>query len=339
MRVIFGFAAAAFLLMVACGEPLDIEPLLWRCAAEIPTQYGPGLKLHGIGPKGLYASAYIGERMGRLLVYDSGEFHQDYELTGKDEDIDSVAFYGNRGWLAGSKNHHAFLVSYKNGAWSEYREYLPGISHIDDLTPAGPGRFFCLATLPGYPQKRYLSEYANGSVRVFYAPGIQQHFAYARDARMIFALTYGKESPQVVVSGDEGTSWEWEDVTVPAGYEIENISDFTASPDALYITARLEASGKKWYAIIKRTGPPGEGSYEFSYLGYTGPGRGVIDKCVFRNNRDGVATGLGGTLHLDYSGWTAELCDPSDDFQELIPDFRGGFWALDAGGDLLYWHP
>ena len=330
--LLFTFAT---LQILSCGEPLGPAPFGWEKKADIPPTYFD-LSLYAVGPRGVYGVAWPYEGSQQLVVFDGSEFLVDYEVPSEEDYISGVAFIGGSGFMGVMlrtypKGARATLMQLRNGVWEEVLR-APEYQGFSDIQPIDKNTCWLSGKRPAAPYA--ILKYENGALQTFGATD-SALTAYSSQTTTYYVLK--PEKGVLLITSDGGATWHEEVVEVPAHYELKRILHIAASPDALYLTTRVVAAGLEYYAIVKRTGLSGDGVYEFSYIGWSGPGVGQIDWCAFRDVDHGMAVGLGTSMYYDAPNWFREPADPFDNFFTLVPDPRGGYWAIN-GSDLV-WHP
>jgi hypothetical protein len=341
IRALAVAAALAALVVLSCGEPLGATGFAWVKKADAPFAW----YLHAVGPKGVYGIYNDdNENVGRLFVFNGSQFLVDYEVAGEMRD---VGFAGDAGFLSYTLNPHteqeeAVLTQLKGGTWTEVLR-APAYEAFWTVSPINANACWLAGTKQNGAS--HLLRYEGGHL-VDYGDGMSpdpELVAYSPGNNTFYAITPINESTAEVVvwaTSDDGSSWRRETWTVPGGYEINNITDVTTSPEALYITCRLTAGDWEYYAVVKRSGPAGDGEYEFVFITWTSPETFALDEAAFRDDGHGVAVGLGGSVYYDAPEWRREATIPYLHLYHPVADPGGGFWCTSSiyGGSLL-WHP
>jgi hypothetical protein len=331
---------AVFCIIIACGEPLESVPPAWEAQARVPAEY-TAFRPVAVGPKGLYVVAVTRAGNKRLVVFDGEDFAVDYEAPSPDDFIASVSFRGDVGFMSVSRRTYpegsdASLFFFTEGRW---REVLVAPEYADfSVLGLLDGSSCLLRCRREGTDVLEIAKYSNGNLAK--TGSFECDFAgYSGESRIIYGYRrFNSEGREIFVSADDGATWHREVYELPPHYELERIVSTATSPDALYLIARVVAADLEYYAIIRRTGAPGEGVYDLSYLAWVGPGVGQIDFCAFRDDDDGIAVGLGTTMRYYAPDWVRETVGPLQRFDYLVADPRGGYWAVRGRGSLE-WHP
>jgi hypothetical protein len=338
---------SAALLTLSCGEAQGPVPFRWYEEATLPPGYS-GLSLYDTGPGGLYCRANAPDDRNVVLIYEGSAFKEDFSISSREGILGDVAFSGDAGFLTIAKHEggqgYACLMRREETGWLEVLES----SEYNDFSYPTPVAANCcwLVATPPLGDSRIV-KYENGALTVYGETHGDEDLAYSPRVGLLYNVnTYdGEKKPRavIVVTGDGGASWAEESITVPAPYKLDRFNDMAATADALYLVAELNLAGLEtpYRAIIKRTGPPGQGVYELSYLSWVGPGTQDIDWIAFRDTDHGVATGLGGSIYYDAPSWTRETTDPLFSFQPESPvaDPASGYWAAALDEKTLLRHP
>jgi hypothetical protein len=336
-RALTWAGGVAFLFCaLRCGEPLGPAPFGWENKATIPGDYSAFYPT-ALGPKGLYGIGVTQAGYRRLVTFDGSSFDVDYQTPTRDDFITGVSFVAGTGFMGVAlrnypEGHRATLLQVRDGEWAEILE-IPEFEEFCILSAIDAKSCWLLSRRPN---GRYeIAKYEDGRLNII-RPMVGHYFAgYSAKTNTFYAFT--SEAGDMMISGDGGDSWCNEKMAVPPGYKLAEITYVSASPEGLYITANVIAADLKYGAIIKRTGPAGEGVYELSYLGWVGPGVMRIDECAFRDADHGMAVGLGASLYYDAPDWVREPVDPLSQIRDLTPDPLGGYWAIYEGA--IVWHP
>jgi hypothetical protein len=345
-RALLRAGGVALLFSLSCGEPLSSVPFGWELKAHVPDEYLQFWPI-AVGPNGLYAIVSTEAGYPQLVAFDGSRFTPDYQTPSPEDFITNCAFFGDTGFMGVARRVYpegsdATLLQYKNGHWEEV---LSSEEYFDFSVQTVGGDDSCLLLCRRKDNDVFdIARYANGRLEVkgridgdsggdfaAYSAGTRTMYAYKRGA-----MEAGK-TWNVFVSDDLGATWHHEAVEIPPQYKLKRERGAAASPDALFLNACVAAADLEYYAVIRRTGPPGEGVYEFSYIGWVGPGVGQIDRLAFRDADHGMALGLGTSMRYDAPEWFRETSDPLRQFESLVADPQGGYWAV-SWRELL-WHP
>jgi len=329
------------LVVLSCGEPLGPSGFAWVEKAYVPWDW----RLSAVGPKGVYCIVKEwGEGVQHLVVFDGSQFLVDYEVSGV---IKDVGFAGDAGFLSytpivsGEEVNEAVLVQLKDGVWKEVLR-TPEYKRFVDVSPINADA--CWLTAWAQNGSIHILRYESGHL-ADYGDAMSpdpELVAYSSRDNTFYAVTpipINEPTAEVIVwaTSDDGSSWRRETWTVPGGYEINNITDVTASPEALYLTCHVTAGDWEYYAVVNRSGAAGAGTYEFAFITWTSPETFALSEAAFSDDGHGVAVGLGGSVYYDAPDWVRETTDPSLHLYYPVADPRGGFWCMDPYH--LFWHP
>jgi hypothetical protein len=339
-----GLIATAVILVNSCEGPPAPEKSSWREITAIPYPY---YELKAASLRGVYLTA--GEEGGgeKLVYFDGREFKEEYAVFNASDHIDYVTlpsrFLSNAGFMSITRETpcgpKAVLLIRSDG-WAEILENV-NYGSFAHLCFVGDFTCWMVGTQPNavgvvlYYNKGQLTEYDRVE-----RPRFASYVAPQNTFYCYFGSTSGEGGVKgrlAAFSPGYGNCGE-ELITVPAGFEIERLRDMAAGGDALYFVAEVETAGVAYEAVIKRTGPPGDGVYELSFLSRAGPGFLGLEECGFSDAAHGMAVGMGGSIYYDAPIWSREYVEnPGQYLTQLTPDPRGGFWA-DYYRRLM-WHP
>ena len=338
-RAVVAAGGVAVFVFLSCGEPLGPVAIGWEKKATVPREYS-AFQLEAVGPKGLYSIVTTEAGYQQLVTFDGSHFSVDYRTPSPDDRINGVSFRGDTGFMGVARRtypegYNGSLLLYKNGRWEEVFA-SPEYEAMSALTVDGGNSCLLLCTRKGESVVD-IARYSNGRLEV--KGGLEYDFAgYSPKTHMLYTYNrFATERREIFVSGDAGATWHREVCELPPHYELKRVVGTAASPDALYLIAWVVAADLEYFAIIRRTGQAGEGVYEFSYLGWLGPGVRETFGCAFRDVDHGMAVGLGTSMFYDAPEWLRETVDPLQSFYDLLADPRGGYWAI-SRRDLV-WHP
>jgi hypothetical protein len=340
----YGLPVAAVVLVNSCEGPPAPEKTSWREITRIPYPY---YELNAASQRGVYL---IAEEKGggeKLVYFDGGEFKEEYAVLNPSDSINDVTlpsrFLSNAGFMSITRETprgpKAVLLIRSDG-WAEIIEDANYISFshlcfVDDFTCWMVGIQPNAVGVVLYYNKGQLTEYDRVE-----RPRFASYVAPQNTFYCYFGSTSGEGGVKGRLAGfspGRGNCGE-ELITVPAGFEIERLRDMAAGGDALYFVAEVETAGVAYEAVIKRTGPPGDGVYELSFLSRAGEGFLGLEECGFTDGAHGMAVGMGASVYYNAPIWSREyLENPRQYLTQLTPDPRGGFWA-DYYGRLM-WHP
>ena len=333
--------AAAVILVNSCEEPAPPAKSTWREITAIPYLY---YGITAASARGVYLIAG-GEGYGEKLVFfDGDEFKEEYAVLNASDSITDVTLppgMSNAGFMAimreTSQGLKAVLLRRSEAGWDEVLKNVNYISFgdlcfVDDVTCWMVGSQPNAVGVVLYFKQGQLTEYGRITRPRFSAYVAPQNTFYCY---------YGS------LSGEEGClagfhplygNYGEELITVPGGFKIIRLRDMAAGGDALYFFAEVETAGVEYQAVIKRTGPPGAGVYELSFLSRAAPGFLELEECGFSDAAHGMAVGMGGSVNYNAPIWSREYVEnPRQYLTQLTPDPRGGFWA-DYYRRLM-WHP
>jgi len=344
---LIGSFAYFVLVTLSCGEPDGPVPFGWREEATLPAGYS-GLSLYDAGPGGLYCRANAPDDRNVVLVYDGSAFKEDFSIASDEGILGDVAFAGDAGFLTANKTEnrrmYACILRRDGSAWLEVYRTLE-YQYFTNPTPVNAN--CCWLVAHAETGNRRVAKYENGALTSYGETNGNYPLAYSPGLAILYNLynaDHGNEGPAVItLTADGGASWAREPITVPAAYKLGRVNDMGVTADALYLTAELDVAGLEtpYRAVIKRTGPAGQGIYELSYLSWVSPGVQDIDWLAFRDTDHGVAVGIGGSIYYDAPTWTRETTDPLFSFQLESPvaDPAGGYWAAARDERTLLRHP
>jgi len=334
--------AAAFFLN--CGGPLQpLEPG-WRWVAPIPgRQFGD----FEAGPGGVYGTTM--QDPNTIVRYANDEFKEVFR-AGPGEFIWDLAFYGNVGWAAGEvqvqEGEHGwrpFLYRYNGRSWSKVELGEQPFSCIHSINPIDAHSFWAVGGGPGRVVK-----YTDGAFEVYPAAGEVVSVCYDRDVGMLYCGEgSGGIGKTLTMTADGGATWQTETLQINyTGYRITRADGgrMAAAGGVLFIPAEVDVNGEDYSAVLKRTGPPGAGEYELSFLSNTGAHFNSIYSLVFQDVEHGLAVGPYTSMLYTYGVWRQERIGAVD-FSGLVADPAGGWWGIcldhsgQYHGDWLVHHP
>lgn len=340
MRNVMLICVLAATLTSTCGEPQDFSVFSWEVKSPLPNS-NDDFGLVGASDHGLYISTST-EYDFTILLYEGGVFREFFSLSKTEGEIQSGGFFGDTIFLGvsrptGVEDWVATLLRLRNGAWVEVAR-APGFQRFYGITAIDENSCWLVGVTKSDEYK--LLRYHNDILQTI-LNNIPSNYPplYSKESHISYLSNNGGGGTDLWVAGADGMNWCEEVIQPPAPYKIKQIKSIVASPAALYIVAYVESANLDYRAIIKRTGPPGEGVYEFSYLGWVGPGIRELSAAAFRDDDHGVAIGLGTSMSYNAPAWTREPTDNDYRFElnSLVADPRGGYWAIHRN-DLI-WHP
>ncbi len=331
-------------LALSCGAPLGPVPFAWVKKAELPGGYS-GPTIYGVGSRGVYCNAAADDGRDVLLVYDGTAFTESYALEQSEGIINSGGFAGDYGFITllrvSGLETEPCLMEIRGGNWHEvYRS--SGHQSFQYPIPLGVDTCWLVANEKEPSDVYRITKYEKGELKVYGETDQNSPVALSRAAGLFYYFPRGADGKRLNITADGGATWREENIKVPVPYEITRVRDIAASPQTLYVAVEVEVAGinSPYYAILKRSGPAGEGIYDFSYVAWTGPGFLQLDALAFRADDDGVAVGTGASIYSDGRDWIREVVDPNFGFKYLVPDERGGYWAMDRYNEVDFlWHP
>jgi hypothetical protein len=276
--------------------------------------------------------------MLQLVVFDGARFDVEFEISYEKGYFTTVNFGGGTAFLPvtyykNPEGTEAALFEKIEGKWKEVLK-TGEYNNFYAVQPVSYGTCWLI----GDSGERYdeVLKYERGRLKHFGIEVSSGGFsAYSRESRTFYY--FPTREGFLLVTDNGGNTWREEAVKVPGHYRLNRISHITGAPNALFLLAGVFVEDLEYQAILKRTGPAGEGNYELSYLGWVGPGVIRIDECAFRDADHGMAVGLGASLFYDAPCWFREPLEPFSRLEGLAPDPLGGYWALYR--DTIVWHP
>jgi len=169
-----------------------------------------------------------------------------------------------------------------------------------------------------------------------------------------YAGPHGQYEPgadaRVFVSEDGGASWAEERLPAHAiaGHEIRAARAATTRDGDLYIIAELDAG--HYYALIQRTGAPGEGAYAPVFFAHTGPYLLELRDFAFKGSNspygiscDGVGVGVQSSIVYNEGNFYLEKLPFPMDIFAVCPTEDPGFVAFGFDNTFgcyrLLYHP
>jgi hypothetical protein len=144
-------------------------------------------------------------------------------------------------------------------------------------------------------------------------------------------------SPALVMSSDGGATWVKESFDFRYyGAAVSVKPGIFPAGDALFFLAEYAFDDHGYYLIVRRTGAPGEGRYDLSYLSYLGPHFEDLGDLAFRTPDDGMGVGWKASLAYNGRDWVQEDVGTRS-FYSVAANPAGGFWAVSE--DRLLFHP
>jgi hypothetical protein len=336
------FITLIYLLSLSCGEPLGPVSFGWVSKGAIPASY-KSTSLNTIGPKGLYGLATV-NGTSCIIVFDGSAFHIEYTPVDHETHFAGLAYLGTTGFLAGYRatahnGLEACLFRNRGGSWEETGT-TRDFKNFGDVIPVGGDTCWLQGDSNNVAPYRFLIKYSGGEFSAAPLSFPVGDISYCRDLNAVFACD-DNGNGILAGSNDGGLTWHEEKIIPPAPYSIKEVYSISGTSNALYITASVETAGLDYAAILKRTGAPGEGLYEFSYLSWIGPEMLKVEAVAFRGDDHALALGPSTSIYFDGSDWIRESNEKNVLFDRysLVADPRGGYWCLDTNEGNLVRHP
>lgn len=338
--------AVATTLIYECGEPGLPSYSPWRVEANLPRfeisditvvneGWYPGVYMVGnsFSAEGGKYKSYIMKYDGYKLTYD---FIIEYEQP-REKELNAVAFFGNKGWAAGGKaaaggGYEPLVLILGSNGWREIKlSGAPRVS-IEAIFPIDENSFWFLAKEPNTGDRR-IFKYKQGEVISYpQAPAVMLGFYLPSVGFSAYKRNYDIETNYLVSTAD-GSAWFTEKIPPTAiGYEIERVVAVTGIGRELYLICSME---REYYAILKRTGPLGEGKYELVFLSNNSANFGGLNHGAFDGTRRGVFVGNETSLFFDGVGWQLEQLPYPLVIKKAAGSSGGGFWAYGENTETL----
>jgi hypothetical protein len=284
-----------------------------------------GFDLGAAGPDGLYGIV----DGNKIVKYENAEFEEEY-VWPEDVSLWNLAFKGNTGWACGGRiieDEYSvpFLAKRDGGVWRELPCAASGVAAYTKVIPIDGNS----AWLKAAGGKYRFALYSPSGCETFPETSGIDAVAYAPEIDTVFGLyERNKEGPTLIISNDRGRSWVEE--RVGFRYYGRDV-DFTggkmdAAGDKLFMLGEMTLRDREIEMVIERSGPPGAGEYELSYLSFVSPYQRDVFEMVFRARDDGIVVGPGASIRYDGSGWTQEDA-VAWWFWGVTSDPNGGYWG------------
>jgi hypothetical protein len=298
------------------------------------------------------------ENRNVIYKYDGSSLTEDFVSPYEDSSFYAIDFLGECGWSVGSKKVNSvsepFLVYYDGDNWDEVIIRNDEVGTLKSVSCIDEKGCWLLSQNEEWPYKLTLIRYINGGLEVYGCLNDIVAAVYNPVDGMIYVLRDlnstlgGSHDWRFAISADGGKTWALEEVAFDGehfefsgfyGYE----KSLSAVPGALYINATVDSNGVRYDGgVVKRTGPPGEGTYEPLFFSRRGPYFWDTRSIAFEDAYNGIAVGHVTSVVFDDPDWVLEDVTQENLIFEDITTGPDGYWAIAEGGspgDALMYHP
>jgi hypothetical protein len=336
-----------------CVTPFDFPV---RAITDIPG--GNGVFLCGsdtYGP-GFISIDDAGGYRAFINKFDGHVFEEVYRLENDSpiglNDVRSLYQAGEAiGWAGGYREKEPgifdpLLVRYAGEAWKEVDIGSRGVGAINRVHPISAQACWLITSITHeYEVGEYVIRYDAGRLRFLGTIRPFRGSAYDEGNDILYVGAFSSEPRNELLIYDGQTErWFAERVDHGLfGYEVESIKPAYAAGNDLYLLADLGITGN-FQAIIKRTGAPGLGRYEFQFLSNESGYVFRIDKVVFKaTDGEGLAVGDKTSLIFKGGAWRPEELPYYLNIGSIVADGESGYWATGSNEGLsrseLLFHP
>jgi len=359
LRYIRDLPLLVFILScLSCSDiplgPIDSE---WVFKAVIPGQWfiPEGIACSRSGSIYVVGRDQIGVR-NVIYKYDGSSFAEDFVSPYRDSGFSDIDFYNDTGYAVGYKSDGPYMVRYDGSEWNEVviGDYgIFGLYNVSAISDSGCWLTACISSPFGgnvVPVK-----YAGGVFKFYNGlPDIGGVFFDRQEGTLYCLNDQGYTGiPKAVISADEGNTWIVEEIILdyPACEILapNKGRSLYVVDGVLYFNVRIEMGEQpddvRYNAIIKRTGPPGDGEYELVFMAPEGPYFTDVRALAFRDKKHGLAVGYETSVVYERSKWLLE--NTADSF--TLNTFEGivvgsdGYWAFGSYAGTteyrLFYHP
>lgn len=344
---------------VSCSDvPLGSETNLWESVTSLPRMLRfTGITARNDGAVFISSTSYCSETPSAVYKYENGVLSDDFVIP-CDWSFNGINSYMGCVFTVGTKKTSGkpstkapYMVHNSGAGWVEIPVEVERIDSLRDVFAINETDCWVLAS-DAEDSRSVIMKYVDGKWTRYDIVNNIEVAAYCPLSGVLYIVcNYGSiESPiwKLVMTGDGGKTWVLEELAFDSeNFEFSGFYGYEKSladvPGALYINAAVESNGVRYDGgVVKRTGPPGEGTYEPLFFSRRGPYFWDIRSVAFKDEHNGIAVGHVTSVVYNDPDWVLEDVTQEHFIFERITIGPDGYWAIACGdfpGYALMYHP